>query len=148
MNDQEKYLFDLHGYLVVKNALTQDQVANLTERFETGHDSGERRIYGSDRTRFRNDGDAAWSASSLLEHGGSFIDLIDADGNSLRTIELDEYGYAMITLSDDDRFAFVTNIFTGVMSKVDLESDEIVGQIDTGLAVPSRSLAGVAVYPG
>jgi len=79
---------------------------------------------------------------------GSFIDFIDADGNSLRTIELDEYGYAMIALSDDDRFAYVTNIFTGVMSKVDLASGDIVGAIDTGMARPSRSLAGVAVYPG
>ena len=79
---------------------------------------------------------------------GSFIDFIDADGHSLRTIELDEYGYAMIALSDDNRFAYVTNIFTGVMSKVDLESGDIVGAIDTGMAKPSRSLAGVAVYPG
>jgi len=78
---------------------------------------------------------------------GSFIDFIDAEGNSLRTIELDAYGYAMITVSNDNRFAYVTNIFTGVMSKVDLESGAIVGAIDTGMAKPSRSLAGVAVYP-
>ncbi|MAF84590.1 MAG: hypothetical protein QGH93_05135 [Gammaproteobacteria bacterium] len=78
---------------------------------------------------------------------GSFIDFIDADGQSLRTIELDEYGYAMITVSADDRFAYLTNIFTGVMSKVDLDSGAIVGAIDTGMAKPSRSLAGVAVYP-
>jgi hypothetical protein len=26
MNDQEKYLFDLRGYLVVKNALNKSQV--------------------------------------------------------------------------------------------------------------------------
>lgn len=78
---------------------------------------------------------------------GSFIDFIDATGESLRTIELDAYGYAMITISSDDQFAFVTNIFTGVMSKVDLASGAIVGTIDTGLAAPSRSLAGVAVYP-
>jgi hypothetical protein len=79
---------------------------------------------------------------------GSFIDFIDTDGQSLRTIELDEYGYAMITVSADDRFACLTNIFTGVMSKVDLDSGDIVGVIDTGMAKPSRSLAGVAVYPG
>jgi hypothetical protein len=41
---------------------------------------------------------------------------------------------------------FVTNIFTGVMSKVDLEAARIIGQIDTGLAKPQRSLAGIAVY--
>jgi hypothetical protein len=41
---------------------------------------------------------------------------------------------------------FVTNIFTGVMTKAELASGRIVGQIDTGLAKPQRSLAGVAVY--
>ena len=29
MNDQERYLFDLKGYLVVPDALTQEQVASL-----------------------------------------------------------------------------------------------------------------------
>ena len=31
MNEEEKYLFDLRGYLVVKNALTQEQVKDLSE---------------------------------------------------------------------------------------------------------------------
>ena len=83
---------------------------------------------------------------TLLLLRGSFIDFIDPDGNSLRTIELDHYGYAMITMSRDQRHVFVTNIFTGVMSKVGIDSGEILGQIDTGLAKPQRSLAGVAVY--
>jgi hypothetical protein len=52
----------------------------------------------------------------------------------------------MITASADDRHAFCANIFTGVMSKVDLEAGRIVGQIDTGLAKPQRSLAGVAEF--
>ena len=59
---------------------------------------------------------------------------------------LDEYGYAMITIGHDESFVFVTNIFTGVMSKVDLGRGEIVGQIDTGLCKPCRSLAGVAEF--
>ena len=84
---------------------------------------------------------------TLLLLRGSFIDFIDEDGASLRTIPLDEYGYAMITISNDQRHVFVTNIFTGVMSKVDIDRGEIVGQIDTGLAKPQRSLAGVAEYP-
>jgi hypothetical protein len=54
----------------------------------------------------------------------------------------------MITPSGDERFVFVTNIFTGVMSKVDLESGTIVAAIDTGMAKPFRSLAGVAEFPG
>ena len=85
---------------------------------------------------------------TLLLLRGSFIDFIDPDGQSLRTVPLDEYGYAMITISSDQQHVFVTNIFTGVMSKVEIGSGKIVGQIDTGLAKPQRSLAGVAEYSG
>ena len=52
----------------------------------------------------------------------------------------------MITRAQDQQHVYVSNIFTGVMSKVNLNSGAIVGQIDTGLAKPQRSLAGVAVY--
>ncbi len=83
---------------------------------------------------------------TLLLLRGSFIDFIDAEGHSLRTIALDEYGYAMITMSTDQRHVYCTNIFTGVMSKIDIEAGRIIGQIDTGLAKPQRSLAGVAEY--
>ena len=90
-------------------------------------------------------GVAYLSDATLLLLRGSFIDFIDESGRSIREVELDEYGYAMITPSPDESYVFVTNIFTGVMSKVDLESGKIVGQIDTGMAKPCRSLAGVAV---
>ncbi|MGI9343008.1 MAG: hypothetical protein ACR2QV_09160 [Gammaproteobacteria bacterium] len=85
---------------------------------------------------------------TLLLLRGSFIDFIDEQGDSQRTIELDEYGYAMITVAADQAHVFVTNIFTGVMSKVGLDSGEIVGQIDTGMRKPCRSLAGVAEFGG
>ena len=85
---------------------------------------------------------------TLLLLRGSFIDLIDENGESIRNLPLDEYGYAMITVSNDQQHVFVTNIFTGVMSKVDIGAGKIVGQIDTGLAKPQRSLAGVAEFPG
>lgn len=89
----------------------------------------------------------AWRRDgTLLALRGSFIEFYGPDGKALRTIELDEYGYAMISASTDDRHAFVANIFTGVMSKVDLEAGRIVGQIDTGQRKPQRSLAGVAEY--
>jgi hypothetical protein len=84
----------------------------------------------------------------LLLLRGSFIDFIDPEGKSTRTLPLDEYGYAMITISTDQRHVFVTNIFTGVMSKVEIDSGEIIGQIDTGVAKPQRSLAGVAEFSG
>jgi hypothetical protein len=85
---------------------------------------------------------------TLLLLRGSFIEFVKPDGTSVRTVPLDEYGYAMIRTGSDGRHAFCTNIFTGVMSKVDLESGRIVGQIDTGFVKPFRSLAGVSEFPG
>ena len=76
MNEQEKYLFDLRGYLVVKNALSQEQVADLADRLEH-HRSEGKRLFGSDRTRYPEGARSSWSASSLLEWGGTYVDLID-----------------------------------------------------------------------
>ena len=45
MSEEEKYLFDLRGYLVVKNALTQEQVADLSDRLERHRTEG-RRLFG------------------------------------------------------------------------------------------------------
>jgi hypothetical protein len=101
---------------------------------------------GEEYMRKWTTGVAYLADGTLLLLRGSFIDFIDPAGQSLRTMELDEYGYAMITVTRDQQFVLVTNIFTGVMSKVALDTGEIVGQIDTGLAKPQRSLAGVAVY--
>ena len=77
MNDQEKYLFDLRGYLHVKNALTPDQVADLSDRLEERRSRGGKKRYGSDRTRYPEGESTAFSAASLLEWGGTYIDLID-----------------------------------------------------------------------
>lgn len=88
------------------------------------------------------------SDGTLLLLRGSRIDCLDSDGRVLRQIALDAYGYAMITVAPDETHVLVTNIFTGVMSRVDLASGSIIGQIDTGMAKPSRSLAGVAEYAG
>ena len=75
MNDHEKYLFDLRGYIVVKGALTAEQVADLSERLEARRKAKGR--LGSDRTIFGAEAGPAWSAPSLLEWGGTYIDLID-----------------------------------------------------------------------
>ena len=77
MNDQEKYLFDLRGYVVVENALTIEQVEDLSSRLETQAKTPGRRRFGSDRTIFGDDTGRAWSAPSLLEWGGTYLDLID-----------------------------------------------------------------------
>lgn len=103
---------------------------------------------GESFTRRWTTGVAYLADGTLLLLRGSFIDLLDESGQSLRTIALDEYGYAMIRTCRDERYCLVTNIFTGVMSRVDLKEGRIVGQIDTGFAKPYRSLAGVAEFPG
>jgi len=103
---------------------------------------------GEEYMRKWTTGVAYLADGTLLLLRGSFIDFIDPGGASQRTIPLDEYGYAMITVAADEACVFVTNIFTGVMSKVSLESGEIVGAIDTGMAKPCRSLAGVAEFGG
>ena len=38
MDEDEKYLFDLRGYLVVKNALTVQQIEDLSDRLEQRRD--------------------------------------------------------------------------------------------------------------
>ena len=38
MNDTEKYLFDLNGYLVVENALTAEEVAACNEAIDRNPD--------------------------------------------------------------------------------------------------------------
>ena len=61
MNEEEKYLFDLRGYLVVKNALTEKQVRRLSkivdDKIERSKEENftfdkKRNPGGSDRTRF------------------------------------------------------------------------------------------------
>ncbi|MBJ37095.1 MAG: mitomycin antibiotics/polyketide fumonisin biosynthesis protein [Gammaproteobacteria bacterium] len=76
MNDEEKYLFDLRGYLVVKNALTPGQVRDLSDRLEAQRAVEEKPHYGSDRTGLADDG-LAWSSDSLISWGGTYVDLID-----------------------------------------------------------------------
>ena len=77
MNDDEKYLFDLRGFLVVRNALTHTQVADLSQGLEQHRQNNPQPILGSDRTVLSKAKDSAWSSPSLLELGGTFIDLLD-----------------------------------------------------------------------
>ena len=58
MNDNEKYLFDLRGYIVVKHVLSASQL-------EAQRKTNPRPVLGSDRTIFRDQDDPAWSAPSL-----------------------------------------------------------------------------------
>ena len=77
MNQNEKYLFDLRGYLVVKNVLSKEQLEDLRARLENHRQTNSNPILGSDRTRFLDDRSLAWSSPSLLELGGAYMELID-----------------------------------------------------------------------
>jgi len=52
MDELERYLFDLQGYLVVNDVLTPEEVARLNAAIDrhtdgiTGHDGSDARIYG------------------------------------------------------------------------------------------------------
>ena len=76
MTEEEAYLFDLRGFIVVKNALQPNQIDDLSQRLEAHRSSNFSPILGSDRTILGDDKDA-WSAPSLLELGGAYLDLID-----------------------------------------------------------------------
>jgi hypothetical protein len=108
MNQYEKYLWDLRGYLVVKNALTSDEVASMNDlvdehvvgRKESGTNNPRQTadnkvgsFAGSDRTRFTEQDDRAWSSASLLSWGGPFIDLIDHPSISPYLEEVLQPGY-------------------------------------------------------
>lgn len=76
MTEEEAYLFDLRGFIVVKNALQPNQIDDLSQRLDAHRSSNFSPILGSDRTILSDDKDA-WSAPSLLELGGAYLDLID-----------------------------------------------------------------------
>lgn len=84
----------------------------------------------------------------LVTRGTSF-DMRDPAGELIRNYDLEDYGYgfAQITACMDGQHALTSNVFTGVMVKVDLETGDVVGEIDTGMS-EHRTLAGVAEYTG
>ena len=77
MNENEKYLFDLRGYIVIKDVLTTSQIEDLRTRLENQRQTNPHPILGSDRTILGSESDPAWSAKSLIEMGGTYIELID-----------------------------------------------------------------------
>ncbi len=85
---------------------------------------------------------------TLLLTRGQTMERLDEDGKVMREYPLPEYGWSDISSCSDSRYALTSNIFSGIMLKVDLETGEFAGRIDTGQRKPFRALAGVAEYPG
>ncbi len=84
----------------------------------------------------------------LLITRGDFMELLDEEGNVLRTYPLETYGWSDIEICGDGKHCLVCSMWEGTMVKVNIDSGEIVGEIDTGMKAPNRSLAGVAEYKG
>ncbi|HNR21536.1 MAG TPA: hypothetical protein PKL49_00780 [Steroidobacteraceae bacterium] len=76
---------------------------------------------------------------------GARIDFVNATGETLRSIPLEGFGWATITVTADGRFAYVGNFFTGQVAKVALGAGTIARTVNTGQA---RALAGIAVRAG
>jgi hypothetical protein len=76
MDDHERYLFDLRGYIVVKDVLSPAQLVDLRTRLGAHLSAQDKGRKGSDRTRL-DDPLQQWSAASLIEWGGSYVDLVD-----------------------------------------------------------------------
>lgn len=84
----------------------------------------------------------------LLITRGDSMELLDERGEVLRTYPLETYGWSDIEISGNGEHCLVSNIWEGTLVKVNVESGEIVGEIDTGMKAPNRCLAGMAEYKG
>ena len=84
----------------------------------------------------------------LLITRGDFMEMLDENGNVLKSYPLETYGWSDIEACHDGQHCLVSNIWEGTVVKVNVDSGDIVGMIDTGFKAPNRCLAGVAEYPG
>jgi hypothetical protein len=104
---------------------------------------------------------------NLLVTRSDYFEIYDEQGQVQGRVDLDRYGWAQITTSPDDRFAYSGNVWTGGVCKVDLAAGKVVAYAETSQAdwaierqkqqdagtwegprAPRRAVAGIAVYPG
>jgi hypothetical protein len=83
----------------------------------------------------------------LVTHRTS-MDMINEAGEVIREYPFEGSGWSNIALCHDDKHVLVNSIWEGIFIKVNLETGEIVGKVDTGFKAPNRCVAGIAVYPG
>ena len=79
MTDEQRYLFDLNGYLVVRQALPVDLVARLNAEIDQLNRMGneEVAVAGAPRSAEVEDASCNEFTSTLLAYGGVFEELID-----------------------------------------------------------------------
>ena len=76
------------------------------------------------------------------------MEMLDENGKVLKSYPLETYGWSDIEVCGGGRQCLVSNIWEGTVVKVDVETGEHLGLIDTGFKAPNRCLAGVAEYKG
>lgn len=76
---------------------------------------------------------------------GARIDVVNAAGETTRSIPLEGFGWATIAVTPDGRHAYVGSFFSGQVAKVALATGAVVRTVATG---QTRALAGVAVRAG
>jgi hypothetical protein len=84
----------------------------------------------------------------LLVTRGDYMEMLDDHGYVLKTYPLETYGWSDIDVYPDGRQCLVSNIWEGTVVRLDVETGEVTGRIDTGYKAPNRCLAGVAAYHG
>lgn len=84
----------------------------------------------------------------LLVTRGDFMEMLDDQGRVLASYPLETYGWSDIEICADGRQCLVSNIWEGTVVRLDVETGEVTGRIDTGFKAPNRCLAGVATFRG
>ncbi len=84
----------------------------------------------------------------LLITRGDFMELLDEEGNVLRSYPLETYGWSDIEVSGSGDCCLVSNIWEGTVAKVEVDTGKMLGGIDTGMKAPNRCLAGIAEFKG
>lgn len=84
----------------------------------------------------------------LLITRGDFMEVLDDEGKVLLSVPLETYGWSDIEACGDGVHCLASNIWEGTVAKLNVDSGEIVGEIDTGMKAPNRCLAGIAEYKG
>ena len=77
--------------------------------------------------------------------GGSIHVVDEKTGVTTRQIPLEGFGWAVLDLARDGRYAWVANFFTGEVARIDLATGQKLGSIQTGAV---KALAGVVEYQG
>ncbi|MFW2405330.1 MAG: hypothetical protein ACN4GT_11240 [Gammaproteobacteria bacterium] len=85
---------------------------------------------------------ASVSGARLLITMGNRVELIAESGNELRTYPLEGFGWSLIALSPDEKFAYVGNWFSGKLGKLDLAGGELAALADACI----KCMASIAVF--